>query len=58
MRAKVLILGYARFVDPLPGPITFRSEVHGTWLNALDYIANARNMEQWEENIKIPSGPR
>jgi len=55
-RAKALILWYTLFVDPLPGPITLKSEVHGAWLKPLDYIADARNIEVSEENIKILSG--
>jgi len=42
-RAKALTLCYTLFVDPLPGPLTLTSEVHGTWLKALDYIADAGN---------------
>jgi len=57
-RAKALILWYTLFVDPLPGPITLTSEVHGAWLKGLDYIADAGNMEAWEENINIVSGHR
>jgi len=58
IRAKALILWYTLFVDPLPGPITWTSEIHGAWRKALDYIADARNMEASEENIKILSGHR
>ena len=58
MRAKALILWYILFVDPVPGPITLTSEVHGAWLKALDYIADTGNMEASEENIKIVSGHR
>jgi len=57
-RAKAPILWYTLFVDPLPGPITLTSEVHGAWLKGLDYIADAGNMEASEENIKIVSGHR
>jgi len=57
-RAKALILWYTLFVDPLPGPITLTSEVHGAWPKALDYIADAGNMEASEENIKIVCGHR
>ena len=45
MRAKALILWYTLFVDPLQGPITLTSEVQGAWRKALDYIADAGNME-------------
>ena len=44
MQAKALILCYALFVDPLPGPITLMSEVPGALLKGLNYIANAGNM--------------
>ena len=57
-RAKALILWYTLFVDPLPGLITLTSEVHGTWLKALEYITDGGNMEASEENIKIVSGHR
>ena len=57
-RAKALILWYTLVVDPRPGAITLMSEVHGTWLKALDYIADAGNMKASEENKKIVSGHR
>jgi len=57
-QAKALILWYTLFVDPLSAPITLTSEVHSAWLKALDYIADAGNMEASEENIKIVSGHR
>jgi len=50
--AKAFILWYTLFVDPLPGPITLTSKAHGAWLRALDYIADAGNIEASEENIK------
>jgi len=56
--AKALNLWYTLFVDPLRGPITLTSEVHGAWHKALDYIADAGNMKASEENIKIVSGHR
>jgi len=57
-RAKALIIWYTLFVDPLPGPITLTSEIHGAWLKALDYIADAGNMQASKEHIKIVSGHR
>jgi len=57
-RAKALILWYTLFVDPVPGPITFTSEVHGAWLKAVDYIADAGNLKASVETIKILSGQR
>ena len=55
-RAKALILWYTLFVNPLPGPVTLTSQVHRAWLEALDHISDAENMEASEENIKIVSG--
>jgi len=57
-RATAPILWFTLFVDTLPGPITLTSEVHGAWLKALDYIADAGNMEASEENLMIVSGHR
>ena len=57
-RAKALILWYTRFVDPLLGPVTLTSQVHRAWLEALDSIADAGDMEASEESIKIVSGHR
>ena len=57
-RAKALILWYTLFVDPLPGPVTLTSQVHPAWLEALDHISDAEDMEASEENIKIVSGQR
>ena len=56
--AKALILWYTLFVDPLVAPMTLTSEGHRAWLKALDYIADAGNMEASEDNIKIVSGHR
>ena len=56
--AKALILWYTLFVNPLPAPVTLTSQVHSAWLEALDHISNAENMEASEENIKIVSGRR
>ena len=57
-RAKALILWYTLFVDPLPGPVTLTSQVHRAWLEALDHISDAGDMEASEESIKIVSGHR
>ena len=54
-RAKALILWYTLFVDPLPGPVTLKSQVHRAWLEALDHISDAGNIEASEESIKIVS---
>ena len=53
MQAKARILWYTLLVNPLPGPVTLTSEVHRAWLEALNHIFNAENMEASEEIIKI-----
>ena len=58
IRVKAFILSYTLFVNQLPGPVTLMSQVHRAWLQALDHISNAGNMEPSEENIKIVSGRR
>ena len=55
-RAKALILWYTLFVNPLPGPVTLTSQVHHAWLEAIDHISDAANMEVSEEKVKIVSG--
>ena len=55
-RAKTLILWYTLFVNTLPGPVSLTSQVHRAWLEALNHLSNAENMEASEENIKIVSG--
>jgi hypothetical protein len=55
-RAKTLILRYTLFVNPLPAPAILMSEVHRTWLKALDDISDAGNMEASEASIKLVSG--
>ena len=39
--AKVLILRYTLFVDPLLGVVALTSEVHHVWLQALMEISDA-----------------
>ena len=56
MRAKAPILWYILFIDSLPGPATLTSQVYRAWLQALNHISDAGNMEASEENIKIVSG--
>ena len=51
-QAKAPILWYTLFVNPLPGPVTWTSQVHRAWLEALDHISDAENMEASEENSK------
>ena len=55
-RVKALIPWYTLYVNPLPGPVTLTSQVHCAWLEGLDNISDAENMEASEENIKIVSG--
>lgn len=55
-RAKAHILRYTLFVDPLPGPVTLTSEVHRVWLQALNDISDAGNIEASPESIKLVSG--
>jgi len=55
-RAKILILRYTLFVNPLPAPASLMSEVHRCWLKALDDISDAGNIEASEAGIKIVSG--
>jgi hypothetical protein len=55
-RAKVLILRYTLFVDPLPGVVALTSEVHRVWLQALEEISDAGQIEPSEESIKVVSG--
>jgi len=55
-RAKVLILRYTLFVDPLPGVVALTSEVHRVWLQALDEISDAGQIDPSEESLKVVSG--
>ena len=55
-RAKVLILRYTLFVDPLPGVVALTAEVHRVWLQALMEISDAGQIEPSEESIKVVSG--
>jgi len=54
-RAKGLILLYALFDEPLPGPVALTTQVHGVWLQALNQISYAGNMEASEESVKLVS---
>jgi len=55
-RAKILLLRYTLFVNPLPATATLMSEVHRCWLNGLDDISDAGNIEPSEAGIKIVNG--
>ena len=57
-RPKALILWYSLFVNPLPGPVTLTSEVHRAWLEPLNYISAAENIEASEGNLQIVSRRR
>jgi len=54
--AKTLIRWHTVFVNPIPVPATLISEVHGSWLKALDDISNAGNIEASEARLKLVSG--
>jgi len=45
MRAQTLIHRYTLFVNPIPAPATLMSEVHQSWLKALDDISDAGNFK-------------
>jgi len=53
--AKGLILLYALFDEPLPGPVALTTQVHGVWLQALNHISDAGNIEASKESIKLVS---
>jgi len=54
-RAKGLILLYTLFDEPLPGPVALTTLVHRVWLQALNHISNAGNIEASEERVKVVS---
>ena len=54
-RAKGLILIYTFFDKPLPGPVALTTQVHRVWLQALNHISDAGNIEASEESIKLVS---
>ena len=54
-RAKTLIHRYILFVNPIPAPATLMSEVHRSWLNALDDISDAGNIEASDASLKLVS---
>jgi len=54
-RAKGLILLYTRFDEPLPGPVALTTQVHRVWLQALNHMSDAWNIEASEESVKLLS---
>jgi len=54
-RAKGLILLYTLFDEPLPGPVALTTQVHRVWLQALNHISDAGNIEASEESVKFVS---
>jgi len=53
--AKGLILLYTLFDEPLPGPVALTTQVHHVWLQALNHISDAGNIEAYEESVKLVS---
>jgi len=53
--AKGLILLYTLFDEQLQGPVALTTQVHGVWLQALNYISDAGNIEASEESVKLVS---
>ena len=56
MWAKTLILQYTLFVNPILARATLMSEVHRSWLKALDDICDAGNIEAADASLKLVSG--
>ena len=54
-RAKGLILLYTLFDEQLPGPVALTTQVHRVWLQALNHISDAGNIEASEESVKVVS---
>jgi len=54
-RAKGLILLYTLFHEPLPGPVALTTQVHSVWLQGLNHISDAGNIEASEESVKLVS---
>jgi len=54
-RVKGLILRYTLFDEPLQGPVALTTQVHRVWLQALNHISNAGNIEASEESVKLVS---
>jgi len=54
-QVKGLILLYTLFDEPLPGPVALTIQVHRVWLQALNQISDAGNIEASEESVKAVS---
>jgi len=54
-RAKRCILLYTLFDEPLPRPVALTTQVQRVWLQALNNISNAGNVEASEESVKVAS---
>jgi len=54
-RTKGLILLYTLFDKSPPGPVALTNQVHRVWLQALNQISDAGNMEAPEESVKVVS---
>ena len=54
-RAKGLILLYTLFDEPLPGPVALTTQVYRVWLQALNHISDAGNIEASEQSVKLIS---
>ena len=53
--AKALILLYTLFELPLQGPVVWTAQVHQVWLQVLNQISRAGNIEASEESVKLVS---
>jgi len=45
VQAKGLILLYTLFDEPLPAPVALTTQVHRVWLQALNHISDAGNIQ-------------
>jgi len=52
-RAMGLILLYTLFDEPLPGPDALTTLVHRVWLQVLNHISDAGNIEASEQSVKL-----
>jgi len=52
---KGLIVPYTLFDEPLPGPVALTPQVHRVWLQALNHISDAGNIEVSDESLKLVS---
>jgi len=55
-RAEGLILLYTLFDEPLSGPVALTTQLHRVWLQALNQISDAANIEASEESVKVVRG--